>query len=57
MDTKFRSRKWLLTMLVQLFSCAALTYGLLGGDEFVQITITNVGAYSFANAATAFAAR
>lgn len=57
MDSKFRSRKWLLTITVQLFTCGALVAGLLGGDEFVQVTMTNVGAYSFANAATAYMSR
>ena len=49
---KYRSRKWLLTVGVQLAATLFLGLGLLGGDEFTQISSVNIAAYNAANAVT-----
>lgn len=56
-DSKFRSRKWRLSLGTQLFSTAALMFGLLNGEQYATITQANIVAYSFANAAQYFANR
>ena len=53
-DNKYRSRKWMLSVGVQLSATAALFMGLISGAEFAQISSVTVASYSFANAAGYF---
>lgn len=55
MDSKFRSRKFIITAGVQVFSCIALANGWLSGVDFTQISMVTVGAYNAANAAAIYA--
>lgn len=62
MDPKFRSRKWLLTMFVQVSATAAFfaqswTGAALTGADFAIISSANVAQYGFSNAAQYFAER
>lgn len=57
MDEKFRSRKWLLTCAVSLQTSVGFALGWLSAEDFVTLQTLCVGAYSFANAATAFSRR
>ena len=51
---KFRSRKWMLSAFVQVFSSLALVFGWLQGEHYATITAANILAYSGANAAAMF---
>lgn len=53
-ESKFMSRKWILTLLIQVPSTYFLAIGILGGDEYTTISGANVVAYSLANAAGYF---
>lgn len=55
MDDKFRSRKWMLTILIQVSSIIGLFSGHLDGGNYATISSANIVAYSFANAAEYFA--
>lgn len=50
----YRSRKFLLSSGIQLFSTAALIGGFLDGGDYAGISQANIVAYSFANAAVYF---
>lgn len=54
MDDKFRSRKFLLTLIVFAASAGLLYFGFLVSKDFKDIAIAVIGAYSLANAAIAF---
>ena len=54
MDDKFRSRKWMLTVAIQLASTIGLFTGYLDGGNYATISSANIVAYSFANAAEYF---
>lgn len=56
-DSKFRSRKWILSMGIQIFTSFALAMSYIQGDVYATVTSANIAAYSFANAANYFAAR
>lgn len=53
-ETKFLSRKWMLSVGIQVFSVIALANGWLVGEVFGEITVANIISYSFANAAAYF---
>lgn len=54
MDSKFRSRKWMLSLFIQITATLALIAGKLNGGDFATISSANIVAYSFANAAEYF---
>ena len=49
MDSKFRSRKFLLVLLVYAAATALTALGTISGAEITGIYMTLVGAYSLAN--------
>lgn len=57
LEQKFRSRKWRLSLGIQLFSSAALILGMLDGNHYAQITMANIGSYNLANAAEHYSTR
>ena len=54
MNNKFRSRKFLITIVALLSACAGLLTGKLASADFATVASACVVAYSFANAATYF---
>ena len=52
--SKFLSRKWMLTLLIQIPATYFLGVGILSGAEFAQLSGANIIAYSLANAAQYF---
>jgi hypothetical protein len=51
---RYRSRKFLLSASIQLFSTFALIGGFLEGADYAGISQANIVAYSFSNAAEYF---
>jgi hypothetical protein len=56
-DKRFYSRKFLLSMLVQVSAIVGLTTGALESADFTQISTAVIAAYSLSNAAVSFANR
>lgn len=54
MERKYLSRKWMLSVGIQIASTLALFSGLLDGSHYATISSANIAAYSFANAAGYF---
>lgn len=52
--SKFLSRKWMLTLLIQIPATYFLGVGVLVGTEYAQISGANIIAYSLANASQYF---
>ena len=57
MDNKFRSRKFLVTLLVQVPASFAMATGKITGADYAMISSAVIASYSFANVAAAFAQR
>lgn len=51
---KYRSRKFILSVFIQLASTVALFTGFLDSGNYAGISSANIAAYSFANAANLF---
>lgn len=53
-DGKFRSRKWILSVGIQVIASVALFNGNIDGQAWASVSSANVAAYSFAQAAEYF---
>ena len=56
-ESRYRSRKFLITVGALLVSAAALFTGFLDGDQFVDIITMILGIYSVGNVAGYYAAQ
>ena len=53
-DNKYRSRKWILSCVIQATAILGLGFGVIDGGSYAEICVANIVAYSFANAAEYF---
>ena len=53
-ESKFRSRKWLLTLIIQVPATALVALGKISSADYAQISMANITAYGLANAAEYF---
>lgn len=51
MMNKYRSRKFMLSVGIQVISTVALFSGFLDSNDYAIISIANIATYNFANAA------
>ncbi len=51
---KYRSRKFMLSVGIQVISSIALFSGFIDGANYAMISSSNIASYSFANAAEFF---
>lgn len=53
-DSKYLSRKWILSITIQLYVMVAQAWGWITPEVFGEVTVANIVSYSFANAAAYF---
>lgn len=53
----FGSRKFIVTILVEVLATSLALFGLISGDNWTTISLANVAAYNIGNVGEAFANR